>query len=305
MVEVNDLAFRILCRRHGVSLCYTGMINAHMWTVNPHTRSALFRTLPTDRPLIIQLNGSDEDELIGAAISLSVHADAIDLNFGCTQKVAKRGRFGFFMVNTAGKRECALAIVRRLVANLAVPLTAKIRLLSGEDGAPDARLTADFARRLEECGVSLIAVHGRHQQLDKAGDVNAGAIREIVNAVSIPVLANGGVQSAADADELIAASGAAGVMVGHGLLSNPAMFDTAAPALGAVATGREYLAIFREVGGDEIVAKRHLFLLFESVIREHPELAAKLKERHSVEELSAFLDEFEAAECPDCDKSQE
>jgi tRNA-dihydrouridine synthase 1 len=271
------------------------MINTHMWTVNPHTRGNVFRTLPDDRPLIIQLNGSDENELITAATSLSIHADAIDLNLGCTQKIAKRGRFGFFMVNTPDKRRSALAIIRRLVENLTIPLTAKIRLLSGEDGTPDPRLTADFARELEECGVSLIAVHGRHQQLDKAGDVNAEAIREIVNAVSIPVLANGGIQSAADAEKLIADSGATGVMVGHGLLNNPTMFDPDAPAFDAVAVGREYLGIFKEVGGDEIVAKRHLFLFLESVIREQPELAKKLKECHTIEELAAFLDEFEAA----------
>jgi tRNA-dihydrouridine synthase len=110
----------------------------------------------------------------------------------------------------------------------------------------------------------------------------------------VPVLANGGIQSAADADALVAASGAAGAMVGHGMLNNPTMFDPEVKEFNAFAVAREYLSIFREVGGDEIVAKRHLFLLFEPVIRERPEIATRLKEKRTVDDLAVFLDEFEA-----------
>jgi tRNA-dihydrouridine synthase 1 len=267
-----------------------------MWAVNPHLRSTFFQTLPDDRPLIIQLNGSDERELLSAALALSSHADAIDLNLGCTQKIAKRGRFGYFMANTDSRRRAALDIVRKLVESLTIPVTVKIRLLSDDSGRPDPQITAAFARDLEKCGVALIAVHGRHQRLDKSGDVDAAAIRAIVDAVSVPVIANGGVRSAADADALVIASGAAGAMVGHGLLNDPTMFDGGAAEFDPFAVAREYFALFREVGGDEIVAKRHLFMLFEARIRERPELAERLKERRSVKELVAFLDEVEGVQ---------
>ena len=293
MVEVNDLAFRMMVRKHGVQLCFTGMINTHMWAINPADRAKQFQTCPTDRPLIIQLNGNDESELIACALDLIDSADAFDINLGCTQHIARRGKFGYFMVNTEDKRQNVLKLIRKLREQIRVPITAKIRLLSDDDKVPSPELTAEFARHLEEAGVSMISVHGRHRQLDKAGNVDAEAIKLIAESVKIPVLANGGVRTKEEADELLRLSGAAGVMVGQGLLANPRMFDAEIDA-DPVSLGREYLELYKKHSGDRLVAKRHLFNFFESEIKKNTEISKRLKDAWAIEDMEKFLDEFDA-----------
>jgi tRNA-dihydrouridine synthase 1 len=245
MAEMNDLAFRLLCRRHGVQLCFTGMINTHTWSANPNLRDGLLRTTPDDHPLIVQLSGSDAAELIATAADLSSTADAFDINLGCTHHIARRGQYGYFMVNTEDKRQKALDVVRSLASSICAPLTAKIRLLSKADGSPDVVATCKFARQLEHCGVSLISIHGRHRHLDKAGEVNVGAIRAVVEAVSVPVLANGGISTVDGADELTRLTGARGVMIGQALLNNPRVLEGTAKA-DPILVGREYLSYSRE-----------------------------------------------------------
>ena len=292
MVEVNDLAFRMMVREHGVKLCFTGMINTHMWAINPADRHKQFQTCPEDRPLIIQLNGNDEAELVACALDLVDSADAFDINLGCTQHIARRGKFGYFMVNTEDKRQNVLKLVRNLTSKIKIPITAKIRLLSDEDKTPSPELTAEFAKSLEEAGIAMISVHGRHQQLDKAGNVDAAAIRMIAEKVKIPVLANGGIRNREESDALLEASGASGTMIGQGLLANPRMFD-ADGDYDPVSLGREYLEMFKKYGGDRIVAKRHLFNFFESEIRDNPEISKVLKETWQIEDMEKFLDEYD------------
>jgi tRNA-dihydrouridine synthase 1 len=85
MAEVNDLPFRLLVRRHGIGVCYTGMINAEQWVTSRRYQRRIFNTCPSDRPLVVQLGGSDHEHLLRAATDLSPFCDAIDLNLGCTQ----------------------------------------------------------------------------------------------------------------------------------------------------------------------------------------------------------------------------
>ena len=275
MVEVNDLAFRMMVREHGVKLCFTGMINTHMWAINPADRQKQFQTCPEDRPLIIQLNGNDEAELVACALDLVDSADAFDINLGCTQHIARRGKFGYFMVNTEDKRQNVLKLVRNLMSKIKIPITAKIRLLSDEDKTPSPELTAEFAKSLEEAGIAMISVHGRHQQLDKAGNVDAAAIRMIAEKVKIPVLANGGIRNREESDAL------------------PRMFDVDGD-FDPVSLGREYLEMFKKYGGARIVAKRHLFNFFEAEIRENPDISKALKETWQIEDMEKFLDEYDA-----------
>lgn len=292
MVEVNDLAFRMMVRAHGVPLCFSGMINTHMWAVLPSGRAKQFETCDEDRPLIVQLNGHDEDELVACATELAAHADAFDINLGCTQHIARRGKFGYFMVNTEEKRSDSIQLIENLVRRAGVPITAKIRILQDERGMPSSEVTIDFAKRLEAAGVSMISVHGRHQSLDKAGDVNGALIRQIVASVSIPVLANGGICSMKDSDALLEATGAAGTMIGQGLLVNPRMFDPAA-GFEVVSIGKEYLQLYRKYSGDRLIAKRHLFNFLVNDIRANPEIAAKLTEQWEVDDMEKFLDSYD------------
>ena len=290
MFQVNDLAFRKMCRRHGIDLCWTGMINSHMWVINQKDRSNMFETCEDDRPLIVQLNGNDESEFLSCSQDLESLVDAIDINLGCTQHIARRGQYGYFMVNTEAKRQNVISMVENLTSKLSKPVTAKIRLLSDNDGVTDAKMTADFAKCLEKAGISMISIHGRKKSLNKSGEIDIEAIREIVNSVSIPVIANGGIRSKSEADQLINETGAVGVMVGQGLLQNPHMFETNNPD--PVALTREYLELYKQYPVDFTIAKRHIFYFFEMAIKANPALAEEIKKPHTVPEMEAFINDY-------------
>lgn len=289
MVEVNDLSFRLMIRRHGIKLCWTGMINTHMWALHPNERNSYFSTCDEDRPLICQLSGNDETELITCAKDIQHLCDAIDINLGCAQHIARRGQYGYYMVNTEQKRQNVIQLVKNVIDVISVPLTVKIRILCDADGEPDLEQTAAFAHQLEEAGVALISVHGRHKRLDKAGLVSAEAIQAVIKSVSLPVLANGGITSITDSKSLLEATGAFGTMVGQGLLTNPHMFDPINQDIKPIAFSKEYLDIYKKHGSDFLAAKRHIFNFFNDIIRNTPGTAEKIKSTHTVEQLEEFL----------------
>lgn len=291
MAEVNDLAFRVQCRRHGLSVCYTGMINAIQWCQGARYQSRVFNTAPCDRPLIVQLAGANHDALVAAARDIAPHCDAIDLNLGCTQRIAKRGEYGFFMADTAEKRASVAALIARLAAAVPVPITAKIRVLAAADGSPDAAATAAFARQLQDAGASVVAVHGRFEMRNKRADVATAAIRSVVEALDIPVVANGGVASRADAERLFEATGAAGVMVGQALLADPTLLGGERRTLREFAT--EYLEIAR--GFPDInffCPRKHIFTFFADVIREKPGIEKEIHEAETIDDLLSFVNKY-------------
>jgi tRNA-dihydrouridine synthase len=295
MFEINDLAFRILCRNYGVKLCWTGMINVHNWASQSHSRSKLFNTCDIDRPLIIQLCGNDENKLIACAKDLEQYAIAIDMNFGCTQHVAKKGQYGYFMVNSEGKRQNAIELVKSMKKSLNIPITAKFRIIDGADGQPDVELTKNFAIELEKAGVALISVHGRRKNSNKEGPVDAEAIKAIAEAVGVPVFANGGVETMEEGIKLIEESKAHGLMVGQGLLKNPKAFSDD-PVPDPVGIGREYIDLFKKYPDQNFyIARRHIFNFFAMHIsKESTKIADFLKTTQTIEDLEKFLDDFEA-----------
>ena len=293
MFEVNDLAFRILCRKYNVQLCWTGMVNVHNWATQPHLRNKFFQTCDIDRPLIVQLSGNNEDELIACAKDLEQFAIAIDINLGCTQHIARRGQYGYFMVNTENKRQNVIDMVKNIVQSINLPFTAKLRLINGEDGEPDIELTKNFAIELEKAGVSVLSVHGRQKNSNKAGPVDAEAIRQIADAVKIPVFANGGVSTKKEGIALVKASHAAGLLVGQGLLKNPRAFSNT-PEPDPVNTGREYLELFKKYPDQNFyIARRHIFNFFEDYVRTNTKISEYLKSTQNIEQLEQFLNDFE------------
>ncbi|KAK8896807.1 hypothetical protein M9Y10_014728 [Tritrichomonas musculus] len=306
MAEVNDLAFRILCRRHNVKVCYTGMLNSIQWSQGRKYQNRVFNTCEEDRPLIAQLAGSDYDTIFTSAKDLSQVCDAIDVNLGCTQHIARRGGYGFFMVDTPEKRAEVLKLFKKLSENVDVPITAKIRIFTKETEEttdqdkeaesiqiPDIEGTIDFAKKLEEAGVSVIAVHGRYQHRNKKADVSTDIIKKVVEAVKIPVIANGGVNSAEDAASLLKETNAAGIMVGQALLVNPTLFDPSGP-LKRKDFAKEYLEIAKKHPEINIFyPRKHMFKFYESAIKESPGIETKIKEATTIDDLIAFVDEIE------------
>lgn len=220
MVGVSNWPFRLLCRRFGAGLAFTEMVPAAAIVrgkMGPDVLSAL-KTHPDDRPLGFQLFGSDPQEMAEAAHTLSAFdADIIDINMGCPSRKVVNGGSGCALMHDL---ERARQMVRSVRAVVKVPLTVKMRL--GWDN--ESINAAELARICEAEGADAVTVHGRTRVQAFAGETDLGRIREVVEAVAIPVIGNGGIMSSAGAKKMIEATGCAGIMVARGAKGNPWIF---------------------------------------------------------------------------------
>ena len=219
----SDLAFRLLCREYGAGLCFSEMISCHGLHYRQQNTLDLLRTVPAERPVAMQLFGS-EPEIMGeaAAILSDYPIDCIDIN-NClpAQNIIKKG------AGCALMKEPALAaeIIRSVVKGSKVPVTVKFR--SGWDHK--AIIACDFARMAEENGAAAITVHARTWSDGFSGTADWRIIGQVKQAVSIPVIGNGDVQSHADGLRMLAETGCDGVMIGRAALGAPWIFSADAP----------------------------------------------------------------------------
>ncbi|KAF8961884.1 Dus-domain-containing protein [Flammula alnicola] len=226
MVDQSELAWRRLSRRYGAQLIYTPMINAKMFVDanNKTYRNANFDLISgeegdptTDRPLIVQFCANDPEQLLISAKVVEKHCDAVDLNLGCPQDIAKRGRYGSFLQDDW---DLIYKLINILHVNLSIPVTAKFRVF------PTIEKTVEYAKMLERAGAQIITCHGRlrEQRGQNTGLADWDKIRAVKQAVSVPVFANGNILYQADIDACLKATGADGVMSAEGQLYNPALF---------------------------------------------------------------------------------
>lgn len=295
MVELGDIAFRIQVRRHKVLLCWTGMINANQWNMSKTYQREILPVSELDTPLVCQISGSVESDFISAAETISQFCCAVDLNLGCCMRIAKRGEFGYYSVNTENKRQNVIKCVKQISTSIKVPLFVKIRILSDEEGRPSPELTALFAQQLENAGASLITIHGRSEQQDKNGDIDIECIKSIVKLVKIPVIANGGISSIEQAKNVMKETGASGVMAAQALLKNPTLFDEDSHMTSSQ-MAREYLEIYKQIGGKFDAARHHLFYFFDKELGDNKKARARLGTSRTVEELESFIDFVESGE---------
>jgi tRNA-dihydrouridine synthase B len=246
MAGFSDLPFRRVCRALGSAMSYTPFVSVtHLLgrTPRPSARRAL-TFWPDEHPILFQVQGTREDEIVAACVRIEAWGgDAVDLNLGCPTLRVTRGGGGAALLREPDKIR---RIVARLTRALSVPVTAKIRL--GWD--MDERNGVEVARILEDAGVALIAVHGRTRAQGQCGPADWDAMAEIKAVLRIPVLANGGVHSAADADRLLAQTGCDGVMIGRAALGHPWIFS-----------GRERTDVPREER--LVLMRRHLGMMVD------------------------------------------
>lgn len=229
MSGVTDRPFRRLARRLGAPLVVTEMIASHavLRDVREETRKAEIDA--EDTPAVVQIAGWEPEVMAEAARMMADRgADAIDLNMGCPAKKVVNKYAG-----SALMRDEALAgrIMEAVVAAVDLPVTLKMRL--GWDA--DSRNAPELARIAERAGIRLITVHGRTRCQMYTGSADWSAIRAVVDAVSLPVVANGDVTSIEAARTCLARSGAVGVMIGRGCYGRPWFPAQVADALSGVA----------------------------------------------------------------------
>lgn len=213
----SDWPFRSICRELGSAISYTEFIKAEdVLHPGKKTRDKLYFD-PAERPVAIQLYGDDPDTLLEAALrAQELGPDFIDINMGCPSKsIAHRGA-GVGLMRTPLK---VARVFRRLSASLEVPLTGKIRL-----GWEDCRNYRLIARIVEENGGQALAIHGRTKEQGYGGRADWDAIAQVASDLSIPVIGNGDVKTAADIQRMKAHTGCAAVMIGRAAIGNPWIF---------------------------------------------------------------------------------
>ena len=305
MVEQSDLPFRLLCRKHGANLCFTPMIHARYFVKKKSYRDKMFNFAKSengngqqDRPLIAQLCANNKEILLEAAKLLENHVDAIDLNCGCPTKVAKRGGFGAYLLESG---DYLVGIVRYLAEHLSIPVTVKVRLLpQGIDQS------LELYNQLINAGAAMLTVHGR-TRLQKGvdtGKADWGAIREVVKHFGnrVPIIANGNISNLDDVRAVIAYTGVDGVMSSESILEYPPLYSETQTALvgfkrtgpGRLQIAREYLDICREFppdkggGGTRLQCiKMHLRVFCHGDLKDRPMLQDSLfpVRRQAFEEL--------------------
>lgn len=218
MAGVSDLPFRLLCRELGAGMVCMEMVSAKAIYYHNKNTDALMEIHPQEIPVSLQLFGSDPDIISEMAKKIEERPfSVLDINMGCpVPKVVNNGEGSALMKNPGLVEE----ILKKLVKAVHKPVTVKIR-----KGFDDDHVNAvEIAKIAEQCGVAAVAVHGRTREQYYSGEADWDIIAQVKDAVTIPVIGNGDVDSARKAKQLLEYTGCDGVMIGRAAQGNPWIF---------------------------------------------------------------------------------
>ncbi|KAG5980413.1 hypothetical protein E4U55_004063 [Claviceps digitariae] len=283
MVDQSEFAWRMLTRSFLTEeekkkmLAYTPMLHARLFSQENKYRKAHFQAVKPDsneqwldgnpsidRPLFVQFCANDPEALLSAAQQVAPYCDAVDLNLGCPQGIARKGHYGAFLQED---QDLIFRLINILHKELPIPVTAKIRILDNKED------TLAYAQNVLKAGASILTVHGR--QRDQKGHLTGVADWKMLRFLrdNLPretvLFANGNILQGGDIEECLAATGADGVMSAEGNLSDPALFATP-PAPGQ--EGREYWRGRDGKGGWRVdaITRRYLDILHKYALGQEP-----------------------------------
>lgn len=218
MAGVADRAYRILCKEHGAAALVSEMVSAKGLCYGDSKTAQLCTILPEERPMGLQLFGSEPDFMAKAiTIVQKFEPDWIDINMGCpVPKVVSTGAGSALMKNI----DLAARITEAAVQTSSIPVTVKFR--TGWDS--DSINAVEFAKAIENAGASAIAVHGRTKMQMYSGKADWNIIKQVKQAVSIPVIGNGDVTDFNSCKKMYDETGCDLVMIGRGSYGNPFVF---------------------------------------------------------------------------------
>ena len=218
MAGITDLPFRLICKEFGPALVVTEMVSSKAILYDDSKTKKLMNINGEKRPIAIQIFGSDVEAMSYATKEISKLADIIDINMGCpAPKVTKNGD-GSKLLQDLPK---AKQIIESVVKNSKVPVTLKMR--AGWDR--EHIVAKELAKIAEEVGISAITIHGRTRDEFYSGKADLDIIKDVKQAVNIPVIGNGDIKTEEDAIEMFDKTNVDGIMIGRASLGNPWIFE--------------------------------------------------------------------------------
>ncbi|HCR18220.1 MAG TPA: tRNA dihydrouridine synthase DusB [Candidatus Latescibacteria bacterium] len=217
LAGVTDRSFRLLCREQGASLAVTEMVSARGLAEGSERSSRFLDFDEAEHPISVQIFGSEPGEMAdGARVAEEQNPDLIDINCGCPVKKIVNRNAGSALLKDLPKLGRIISSMCRAVS---VPVTLKIR-----SGWQDATEATEVARVAEDAGAAAIAVHGRTREARFSGDAAWDVIRDVRDAVAIPVIGNGDARDPVSASKMINETGCELVMIGRWAMGNPWLF---------------------------------------------------------------------------------
>lgn len=262
MSGCTDLAFRTTVRKYGAKLCFFEMVDATSLIMKSAKTFQMLKTNSKDRPIAAQIIGSDPTQMLDAAhILLDTVPDImfLDINSACPVRKVLKKKSGAYLMKSP---DTLLKIAKTLSIKLHLPVTVKIRTGYAQNDLSDL---TDLVRRLEDAGLSAIFIHGRTCKQMYSGEIDYTSIREVKNAVSIPVFGSGNIFSPELAKKMFDETGCDGITVARGALGTPWIFKDI----------ESYLKAERLTKPKNITDKKR------TALKEHIRYVKKFRERSS------------------------
>ncbi|CAR26653.1 ZYRO0B14872p [Zygosaccharomyces rouxii] len=299
MVDQSELAWRILSRKYGATLAYTPMFHAKLFATSPKYRKDMWCEMDgdskIDRPLVVQFCANDPEYLLQAARLVQDKCDAVDLNLGCPQGIAKKGHYGSFLME---EWDLVHKLIRNLHENLDVPVTAKIRIF------PEKEKSLQYARTVLDAGAQFLTVHGRlrEQKGQQSGLADWETIKYLRDNLPPDTVffSNGNLLYPNDISRCMDQINCDAVMSAEGNLYNPGIFNAedsqdkekVFPRVDVIC--REYFEIVKSYEfshASRTAMKSHLFKILRPFLPNHTDIRSSL----ALLNAKSSLDDYENA----------